>query len=309
MVYDTTRDRVLLFGGQAYHHWGMDLQDVWTYDVAARQWHYAGELEAGQVYAAAYDRRSDRAIMINLRGETWAYCPGPNRWEKKNPPEAPSGRCGHKMVYDEHSNRVILFGGFKCTSLDDPLLGDTWAYDYQRDRWTRMEPQASPPPRIYHGMVYHPAAGRTLVWGGRPHADREEANLWAYDYAANTWVSLAPAAGPACRLAYPTLVYDPVSTRVIMFGGIALTSDFQGRLNDEIWLYDMEANAWTQQEPAQGPEARSHHAMVFCDSLGKALLFGGEVGAAYSDQLVNDTWLYDPVSHSWADVTPPDATS
>ena len=76
------------------------------------------------------------------------------------------------MVYDTKAGKVILFGGFKCTSMADPLLNDTWSYDYQSDTWKEMSPETNPPARIYHGMVYEPEAGMTLVWGVVPiHGD------------------------------------------------------------------------------------------------------------------------------------------
>lgn len=302
LIYDTQADQILLFGGQSYHHWGMDLQDSWAYDMAKERWKNLGILKPGGIYAAAYHERSGRVVMLNMKGETWAYCCSTGGWEKMNPLESPGRRCGHKMVYDRSSNQIILFGGFKCTNMEDPLLNDTWAYDYEADKWALMTSETSPPARIYHAMVYHPVAQRTIVWGGRPAADKADTDLWLYDYQSNTWTSVEQSSGPSCRYAYPAMVFSPESNQIIMFGGLELYSDFEGRLIGETWLYDLDQNHWTRVANDKHPEPRSHHAMEYSTRNNKAVLFSGEIGSAYSDQITDDLWIFDPISNAWESV-------
>ncbi len=299
MVYNPGTGRILLFGGQAVHHWEMDLQDTWAYDPTNNSWQDLGLLEAGEVYGVAFDEAAGRAIMLNMEGETWAYDPAAGTWEQRNPAGAPSRRCGHRMVYDARAGKVILFGGFKCTGISDPLMNDTWAYDYQSDTWEEMSPQVSPPVRIYHGMVYQPDAGVTLVWGGRQEEGVEDTGVWAYDYMANTWTDRQPDGGPPKPYAYPALVYDPVSGKVIMFGGLELTSVFDGRLVDESWSYDYEDNSWVAIESDERPPGRSMHAMAFSLAAGRAILLGGETYKAYSGKLADDMWSFDPATNQW----------
>ena len=156
------------------------------FDVVNRSWERVGDFEPGDVIGAAYDASSNRVITLNFEGETWAFDPSERNWERRNPADGPSGRCGHGMVYDSQSDRTILFGGFGCTSVDDPMLNDTWSYSYNSDSWTQHANESAPPPRMYHSMVYHGDTDRTVVWGGRV----EDSRVWTYDLEANIWVSL-----------------------------------------------------------------------------------------------------------------------
>jgi hypothetical protein len=65
---------------------GMDLRDVWTYDAGSNEWEEVGVLEAAvnanEAHAPAYDQESDRVIILNSEGETWAYQFDTNQWQK-----------------------------------------------------------------------------------------------------------------------------------------------------------------------------------------------------------------------------------
>jgi len=82
----------------------------------------------------------------------------------------PSARYGHTMAYDLTAGRLIMFGGqdFAGTCLDD-----AWAYDFAGNIWTELEPlhtQARPAARAGQVMVYDPASGRLLMFGGHSMA-------------------------------------------------------------------------------------------------------------------------------------------
>ena len=85
------------------------------------------------------------------------------------------------MAYDLTSGRLIIFGGQDSagTSLDD-----TWAYDSAANTWTELEPSgAQPRARAGHAMVYDPAGGRLIMFGGH--------SIEAADLLNDTW-ALAP---------------------------------------------------------------------------------------------------------------------
>lgn len=302
ILHDPITDRLLLFGGQAFYHWGMDLQDVWSFDFNASRWEFLGPLEAGEVYSVAYDDSRRLALMLNLKGETWAYAVGTGEWEKRNPPQAPPARFGHRMIYEAHTGHTLLFGGIRDSNVNAPPMNDTWIYDYGADRWTLMDTEPRPPARLYHSMVYHPAAERTLIWGGRPFSERDDVAVWTYDSRSNMWTALPHSAGPEKRYTYATMVYCPQSDRIVMFGGLELSGQFEGRLVDETWLFDLSTNRWQRAEVTDCPPARSQQAMAFSPLAGKAIVMGGEIGAAYSGEFCNDLWLYDPTSNRWDEV-------
>ncbi len=304
LVYVQKLDKVFLFGGQSYHHWGMDLQDVWAFNLSGTNWEYLGTLPSGEAYAAAYDEKADQVIILNLNNETWAFSPESVKWELLNVPFSPEVGCGHKMVYDTVSGKIVLFGGFRCKDIDDQLFNQTWVFDAKKNLWVEMKPEINPPARIYHGMAYNSAADKTIVWGGRPFEEKSDTRLWIYDLHSNTWNFRDPPSGPASRYVYPALAYNPIDDLMIMFGGLELSSDFSGRIHSETWVYDFEKNEWHQIKCAHQPESRSHHAAVFIDKDEKFFLFGGEIISAYSNEVANDAWFFDLKNNHWEIIEP-----
>ncbi len=239
-----------------------------------------------------------------------------NTWTKLNsrvlnPSEDPSvelplARASHSMVYDSSTGRAIMFGG----SGGSDYLNDTWAYDPATNTWTDLDPAgAAPAARRCQSMVYDPSAGWVIVFAGEDTTGTlldgtgELLNdIWAYDPTANKWTDLDPVgAVPSARWCQ-SMVYDPSTGQVIMFGG----SDESGCLNDT-WAYDPTANKWTDLDPVGAvPSARWQQAMVYDPRSGRVIMYGGEAGTG---ALLNDTWAYDPTANAWTDLEPLEAPS
>jgi hypothetical protein len=71
----------------------------------------------------------------------------------------------------------------------------------------------------------------------------------AADVSAVSWSQLSPPTSPAAR-SYPAMAYDPVSKRVVLFGGYSA----KGYLNDT-WTFD--GTTWTQESPSVAPSVRT----------------------------------------------------
>ena len=176
MAYDSVTHRLIMFGGSvdAVHR----LNDTWAYDPAANTWTElkpSGRLPSPRrAQSMAYDPISRRLIMFGgcgdsgaLLDDTWAYDPVANAWTELKP-------CGHaagcraartSMAHDPTSGRLIMFAGLDSVGA---VLDDTWAYDPAANTWTELEPSGTQPvARAGHVMVYDPASGRLIMFGGR----------------------------------------------------------------------------------------------------------------------------------------------
>jgi N-acetylneuraminic acid mutarotase len=106
-----------------------------------------------------------------------------------SPRTAPPPRVYHAMAWDSISNRVILFGG--VSHLYEPVLDDTWAYDYEQNTWKEFTPKAHPSARAWHVMVSAPLG--VLMFGGSPQHDPSTYNdTWIYDYKSDQWNEVSP---------------------------------------------------------------------------------------------------------------------
>jgi hypothetical protein len=101
------------------------------------------------------------------------------------------------MSYDSKADRTILFGGFTGGVPDSgwdskPNNSDTWAYDYNLNTWTLLNPATNPGPTMLAGQVYLPSTDRVFLFGGRLDLNNCSDKTWLYDYTANTWTEVTP---------------------------------------------------------------------------------------------------------------------
>jgi hypothetical protein len=205
------------------------------------------------------------------------------------------------MAYDAQSDRMILFLGILEPGGSGDYLpgGETWAYDFNANTWTNMEPTGAPPSRQLWGtnMVYDAESDRMVMFGGADFVQFEHPReTWAYDYDSNSWTKMAPEVSPLGRY-YHTMAYDAESDRVIMFGGAVRHGGDKYRRTT--WAYDYNADAWEELEPAEVPRGRCSSDMVSDPGSGRIILFGGDGGVH-----LNDTWAFQFGTNTWTELEP-----
>ncbi len=149
----------------------------------------------------AYDAESDRVVLFggDAEGvpsdETWAYDLNANTWTNMEPAARPSRRHSHALAYDAESDRVVLFGGhLPSVYFGASVHSDqTWAYDFNTNTWTNMEPPTQPLKLAAHNLTYDAESDRVVLFGGDAPGLNSDDQTWAYDLNANTWTDLSPA--------------------------------------------------------------------------------------------------------------------
>jgi hypothetical protein len=273
----------------------------------------------------AYDSESDRVLLYGgharwpctCNAETWVYDYATNTWTNMNPPGArPSERAEFGIAYDSESDRIILHGGETQAGPND----ETWAYDFNSNRWMNMDPPAPRPgPRRWHRLAYDGESDRVILYGG----DWQQNETWAYDFNSNRWTNMTTAARPP-GLHLFAIAYDRESDRVVVFHvGRAWAYDFNANTwenksatalpplpgqapamaydaandrivmqcdtsggSDETWALDLNTNRWTNVSGAVRPRTH-HHAMAYVSRQERIVMVGGEVGPTQAD-----TWEY-----------------
>lgn len=163
LTYDPTSRRVILFDGS--DNLG-PLGDTWAFDGAVwtpLQPATSPPPRAG--HAAAFDTQLERIVLFGGFGtttlaDTWTF--DGTTWLPAAPTTSPSPRASHAMCHDLARQRTVLFGG------DSIIPGgsndETW--DFDGVTWTRRSLAGRPPARRDHALVYHPASGANVLFGG-----------------------------------------------------------------------------------------------------------------------------------------------
>jgi hypothetical protein len=240
--------------------------EVWTYEPAGGRWSEVGSTGGppSARYLVALDAESHQLIHFTncfdaeCRPQTWAFDIEGNEWERMDPPTDPGVRQAPVMGYDVDSDRVILFGG--AGLLEVGQLGDTWAYDFNGDTWTEMDPATSPPPSSHaFSMVYEPITDRLIFFGGQVGTQGQDeatddpftaiGGTWAYDYDADEWTRIRTEPSPRAR-ELSGLAYDAETGLIVLFsGGHAATYPTWTTYADT-WIFDPRTDSWTEWSPA-----------------------------------------------------------
>ena len=207
LVYDSKADRMILFGGFNFKD-NLATNDAWAYDYNTDTWTEmkpAASPPGRNWQAMAYDPKADRVIMWGGWGTTnadndtslWVYDYNTDTWEERKPSGGPSSRAFHSLSYDPKADRTILYGGYTggipTESMDYTInSSETWAYDYNLNTWTLLNPTENPGPLMRVGQVYLSSTDRLLLFGGRSDVDICSDKTWLYDYNANTWTEVTP---------------------------------------------------------------------------------------------------------------------
>lgn len=298
MAYDSESGQVVLYGGQTVAL-GDSIQpnrETWLLDPYTRIWTKMNPTDTPGGFSGGdmtYNSNADRSILSVISDDwdtlqTWAYDANLDTWTQLA--DGPVAMVGQRIVYDAESDRIIMFGGFTIT--DYKVYDETWAYDYNTNTWTKMQPRIHPSGRNYIGMVYDSKADRVIMWGDyKKYTPAADSSVWTYDYNTNTWQEFEHKKdGPSVR-DYMMLAYDEKADKIIMYGGYSYG-------NDETWTYDLSTDTWQQMQPTDNPGPLSRYAMVYAKNINQTILFGGRIG---SQRFVYnpDTWYYKFKSDRW----------
>jgi hypothetical protein len=181
------------------------------------------------------------------------------------------------MTYDSVTQKVVLFGGFNGTYLDD-----TWLWDGSTLQWTQATPNHHPP-AVTGPMLFPDPNGRADLFGG---FDGHFYQLTMWQWNGTDWTQLFPPTVPFARSS-AAVATNAFTGQVVMFGGLADVNP------NNTWTYD--GTTWTLQSPAVQPLLVYAASAAFDPGLQGVVLFGG--GSGGIDQ--NTTWLWDQVGATW----------
>jgi len=254
-------------------------------------------------HTAVYDSVRDRMVVFGgwdggPRNDVWVLSlAGSPAWSELAPAGSlPLARYAHTAIYDPVRDRMVVFGGWNGSARND-----VWALSLAGSpAWSALAPAGSPPSaRYFHSAIYDPVRDRMVVFGGigAGLGGGLGNNVWALSLAGSpAWSELAPTGSlPSARYAH-TAIYDPVSDRMVVFGG----SD--GSPRNDVWALALAGSpVWSELAPAGTlPSARYQHTAFYDPVRDRMVVFGGRDGG-YRD----DVWaLALEGSPAWSALAP-----
>ena len=152
-VYDTLRNRIVLFGGIGIKSQEDRLGDLW--ESNGKRWEQStGATNNGtrDHHYIAFDESRGRAVVYGGQPTDRSWLTDTSEWDGskwvKINSTSPGGRVHFAMVYDSWRKRVLLFGGF-----DEAFKAhnDLWSWDGKK--WEKLS-EGGPAPRSHHAMAF-----------------------------------------------------------------------------------------------------------------------------------------------------------
>jgi hypothetical protein len=288
MAYDQARARMVVFGGTApnfYCATGL-CNDVWEWDGAAGLWQKRTPAGGAQPsprtqHAMVYDPVAKRVLVFggsdgSFRQDLWQWDGAAATWTDVTPAGAkPSPRQNAGLVWDSARNRAVLFGGGETDGANPK--SDTWEWDGVT--WADRTGTPAPPARQGHGMAFHPAGRKVLMFGGS-NGSGYLGDTWVYDGSTGAWSPLTTA-GPSPRF-FPRMEYDSQRGRVVLYGGA--TAGFVA--SPEIWEAGLDG--WSGPATTLPMPGRAYHSMAHDPVRGRLVVFAGST--AGGSQTLDDLW-------------------
>ncbi len=215
---------------------------------------------------------------------TWGYvypCTPPCLPGQSPPPP----RAGAAMSYDPQEGADILFGGYSPGPGGGTYNNQTWAL-FLNGSWFEQHPPNSPPPLANASMIYDPALGGLLLFGG-DNGSALSGQTW--EYARGDWAEISGSAlgNPPSPRTQAAFAFDNETGEGVLFGGLGPSGPQGGT-----FLFSS-STGWTRDQVSGGPSSRFGAGMV-SNGNGTVLLFGGRNVTS----LFSQTWIY--VSGGWS---------
>ena len=179
MVYDSTRNVHVLYGGQAPN--GTTYNDVWEYDGTTRAWTQRATGGPAPRFGAAlaYDSANQRTVLFGGEGlvfgassffnDTWLWDGQTATWSSTAPIHHPPGRLFHAMVFDTLRGVMVVQGGKVVTadygtSYQTGYTTSTWEWD-GTDWFDKSSTYNFCCPMEIAAMVYESSRQQTILYG------------------------------------------------------------------------------------------------------------------------------------------------
>ncbi len=179
----------------------------------------------------------------------------------------------YASAFDPSRRAMLVFGGSDRQNYQNRTLA---LHLSDPSSWAYLDTTGTPPPpRRQVKGIYDPLRDRMIVFGG--FDDTYFNDVWALSLGRKLkWTQLFPAGPAPAPRAGHAVIYDPISDRMILFGGYDGVSLPTPRRND-VWALSLSGTpAWTEIVPAgPAPGRRSGHSAAYDSLRRRMVIFGG----------------------------------
>jgi hypothetical protein len=231
-AYDENRNVLILYGGRPVDL-GKCSQETWEWDGENWEQKDVPAPTACDHVKMVFDAASGESILFSGLdpsespvNETWSW----NGEEWRLLSEAgPESRGHFGFVYDPNHEQILLYGGYTSSATDE-----FWVW--KEGAWEQID-FPGPGTLSHLGMTNDTSANALYIFGGATSRSTFSSltdKTWVLS--GGRWGELSAANSPF-RRGSPSMSYDPLRERIVLFGGF----DPAGNDLDDTWEWDGQA--------------------------------------------------------------------
>lgn len=271
--------KLYVYGG---YHWSNSanyLNDLWRYDPATNAWaqmatglngryNHASAVLNGKLYVQGGYGWGASGGGSGILDDLMVYDPATDTWTQLQ--KAPLACRDHSLV--AMGGKLYLYGGYATAGGHRATL---YVYDPSTNKWAQLT--SAPNTRSCHTAVV--MNGCMYVFGGTIGAGYYN-DLYYYDPATDKWTQLG--IGPLSQR--HEHVAAVIGLKMYIFSGERAAANNPDRYLNDLWVYDLTANSWTQL--GAGASTRHHSACAVIND--EIYFFSGTMILGGSE--LNDLW-------------------
>jgi hypothetical protein len=216
---------------------------------------------------------------VGMFGDLWHYEVGTATWYQPAPDDMlPQGRKFAAATWVDTLGAGWVYGGVCDFGISDEM----WRIEYSTSKsaWTWFLEGPSgfstsiPSPLHSSTLNWDPTGDRLLLFagGGLSSGSTTYSNkLYAYDVSTRVWSQPAQFGGPPPGRLGHTSAYNSAAKELIYFGG----QDGAASYRNDVWMYNVQINAWTQPSISGTIEGRVGAFAGFQPSDNNMFVLGG----------------------------------
>ena len=245
-------------------------------------------------------------VAATSEDETWIYDAVCDSWVLSKS-AAPAGRGRAGGVWKDGLG-LVVFGGRSRVGTSGPytLYNDTWAFDPDSDKWSKLAGDGAISKRFNASMVLRDDTGDLLVFGGNTSGSALQYvpnnDVWRFDFKTSAWSMITTAGSVPAKRFFTGGLWDSKRKRLVVYGGadeslFANTAKFK----DDIWALDFAQDPprWARLDinATEKPDGRYWSSLVYDAVADRYVMFGGHDDKSQGNR--NDLWAFDPTTKQW----------
>ncbi|MBM4389447.1 MAG: hypothetical protein FJ088_17055, partial [Deltaproteobacteria bacterium] len=271
-MFEGQEDKNLrLFGGVRVENGAKKtLWDVHEFDADSKEWNSAGVIEnAPKVENPSYLYKPDGALFVYgtnpAAGKEIFLSVDLKELAIKNLKNNPAGLKELSPLLDPAKGLVYFFSGVDSLGAGSKKV---FAYNIDADSWSELNVKNPPAARRGAAFVINPAGDAIYMFGGADQAGKFFGDTWSLKLLTGLWslVPLSPSPQP---------VKDAAFLNAGDFGILISGILNNGKINREIWHFDLSAPEWIKDLAPVTPSDRIQAAQVFSPKRRAWYLIGG----------------------------------